>query len=624
MEKTNHLNEMFEAVLKKIQGNGIKADRRHLKMNMYSQFADPFEFAREYVVNSYDARATACYISGRETQKTVTITIHDNGLGMDHNRLEDYFKIFRSRKDDFVNRAIGHFGVGKMSVAAVPGLLLFSGTTSTGEECWRFETDSLIEDRNIILERIEPVPERGTKFEITFKKTASLGDLLARIYDILFRYIRYLDIDVYFDLPELDREQNPIRKKLIKGNWMFDPENLGRCYSIPLDGSIIEVIMGLGNAGHEIYQNRVYVTSKYNLLSYGGEDIPIPNLMIRVDSEIFQLTFGRHCLSNESILNQLSNEIRKNILPQYFDFLRSLISEEFIISRPDLVEKIEEMACSLIEFIPRGISWSTFPIFRVHSGPRLSFKALSEEAERYGILYLEAQDNEGADYGMFTGPVLKTEQPRGALDVIQKVFVRYFVDLNSSDVVIEAPVNTGISFTPEEKRFESFLVFKPKDEVLDNIMNRLRPSGKTVSGFSLEQIARFEDAVGICEEAKIAERDFSSIAWKVNFLVERDGKTPCRSRKFLFRENKIILNLHHHEIRDFVDLSCICPELSAHWALAMCLSDMKLISHITPDAREDLLLIDAMGRLDVGSASLFINEPKKKLTLIDFLRGCSS
>jgi hypothetical protein len=619
MENTSHLQEMFEAVLKRIQCNGIKADRRHLKMNMYTQFADPFEFAREYVVNSYDAMATACYISGRETQKTVTITIRDNGRGMDHDRLEDYFKIFRSRKDDGGNKAIGHFGVGKMSVAAVPGLLLFAGITSTGNECWRFETDSLIEDRKIILERIEPVPERGTKFEITIKKTASLGDTLARIHEILYRYVRHLDIDVYFDLPEVDQQHNPVRKILIRGNWVFDPENLGRCYSIHLDGVRTEVIMGLGNPNHEIYQNRVYITSKYNLLSTGAKEIPIPNLKIRVDSEIFQLTFGRHCLGNENVIYQLSYHLRKHILPQYFDYLRSLISEEFIISCPDLVEKIGEMACGLIEFFPGGYSWNTFPIFRVHSGPRLSFKGLAEETDKYGILYLEAQDNEGADYSIFTGPVLKIE-----LEVIQKVFARYFVDLNTSDVVIEAPSNSGFSLTPEEKHFESYLVFKPKGEVLDQIMNKLRPAGKGVSAFSLEQIARLEDAIGICEEAKIAERDFSSIVWKVNFLVERDGKTPCRSRKFLYREGKIILNLHHHEIRDFVDLSCMSPELSAHWALAMCLSDMKLISHITPDAREDLLLIDAMGRLDFGSGSQFINEPKKKLTLIDFLRGCSS
>ena len=145
MNPTIKTRELLETELKTIEENGIRADRKNMKRNMYTQFADPFEFAREYVVNSYDAMATECYISGRATENMVTVTIRDNGKGMDFQRIQDYFKIFRSRKDYPDIKAVGRFGVGKMSVAAVPGLLLFSGITSTGTECWRFETDTLID-----------------------------------------------------------------------------------------------------------------------------------------------------------------------------------------------------------------------------------------------------------------------------------------------------------------------------------------------------------------------------------------------------------------------------------------------------------------------------------------------
>ncbi len=48
--------------LKDIERNGIQADRQHLKRNMCTQFADYYEFIREYVVNAYDASATFCLI----------------------------------------------------------------------------------------------------------------------------------------------------------------------------------------------------------------------------------------------------------------------------------------------------------------------------------------------------------------------------------------------------------------------------------------------------------------------------------------------------------------------------------------------------------------------------------
>lgn len=623
MEPRNISREMLEEELKKIQNNGIQSDRQHLKRNMYTQFSDPFEFAREYVVNSYDAMATACYISGRETKNTVTITIRDNGKGMDHQRIQDYFKIFRSRKDNPEIQPIGHFGVGKMSVAAIPGLLRFACSTSTGEECWRFETDSLVDDQPVTLERLEPVPPMGTKFEITFRKTTSLADLLVRIYGILYKYVRHLDIDIYFDLAEVDKDNNPVQKKLTTGNWLFDPDNLGKAYTIFLNGAPVEVIMGLGNAEHEIYQNRVYITSIYNLVSFGQKEINIPNLRIRVNSEAFELTFGRHCLSNETVLKELSYEIRCKILPKYFEYLTDHFSEDFVVGSPELADKIEEMTCRLIEFNPECHSWSSFQLFRTYDMHRFSFKELKMEIEKSGLLYIEARDNEGADYSMFNAPVLNLEQPKGGLDVLQKLFAKNIVNLNETDVVIEAPLSPELTLSAEEKHFELFLVFKLRTEVLDHILKSLEPGDSENSSPKWQHMDALEESVGICEEARIVERDVNSIIWKVNYLLERDGISPCRSRKFMYKEGKVVLNLYHSEIREFIELSCIDAKLAAHWAMAMCLSDMKLLSHITPEAREDLLLMDAMGRLDCDFTQPKSPVNKDHKEYLDFLRNCN-
>lgn len=623
MNNHHKTRETLETEINSIQENGIQADRINLKRNMHTQFADPFEFAREYVVNSFDALATECHISGRETEDTVTIVIKDNGKGMNIQRLEDYFKIFRSRKDYRGKNSIGRFGVGKMSVAALPGLLFFSGITSDGTECWRFETDSLIDDHPVRLERIDPVAPMGTKFEITIKKTTTLSDLLSKIYEILYKYVRYLGIDVFFDLTDLDEEHNPVRKKLTKGNWEFNPKCMGREYRTFINGIPVDVVIGIGNHEHELYQSKVFITSKYNLLSYGSEEeIVVPNLMIRINSEIFELTFGRHCLSNDDILVRLVEEIRCNLLPQYFNHILHSYNEDFILKSPEMAEKIEELVIGLLAMNPNNHSWSTFPVFNIYGSGRISFLELNEDILRKGLVYIEASGSEGTDYSMFNAPVLKKQQPEQALELVQKIFGPKVIDLDRTDTVIEMQDNKGLVFSPEEKEFEKQLVFQYGQEVIERILGieNMNNSHSCANNQIKDQL---EKSMGICEEARIVERDICSLLWRVGYLVERDGKTPCYSRKFLVRDKKIILNLFHPEIRQFIELSSFNAKLSAHWAMAMCLSDTKLLAYITPDAREDILLIDAMSRL--SAAGEFIENRGLQSTnkpFLDFIRNC--
>jgi len=159
--------------------------------------------------------------------------------------------------------------------------------------------------------------------------------------------------------------------------------------------------------------------------------------------------------------------------------------------------------------------------------------------------------------------------------------------------------------------------------VIDRILNAGIKNSDRHTGKYSDIREQFENSIGICEEAKIVERDIMSLAWKVNYLVERDGKTSCYSRKFLITDRKIILNLFHPEIRQFVELSSINARLAAHWAMAMCLSDPKLLPHITPDAREDILLIDAMSRINADGDFIENREfASTNKSFMDFLRNC--
>lgn len=84
------------------------------------------------------------------------------------------------------------------------------------------------------------------------------------------------------------------------------------------------------------------------------------------------------------------------------------------------------------------------------------------------------------------------------------------------------------------------------------------------------------------------------------------------------------MNLFHPEIREFVQMSSINPALAAHWAIAMCLADKKILPHISEEAREDLLIIDAITR--VGNDK--VPDPHKDESgeidreFMDFVRNC--
>ncbi len=155
--------ESLTEKLQNIQDNGIQTHRQHLKRNMCTQFSDPYEFIREYVVNAYDASATFCLIRVSEDETSLKVGIHDNGSGMDFNRLKDFLTVFRSRKDNSMIKTVGRHGIGKLSVAALPGLTHFRAVTSTGKECHEFETDSLLDDHPIPINRNSLViPPQGT------------------------------------------------------------------------------------------------------------------------------------------------------------------------------------------------------------------------------------------------------------------------------------------------------------------------------------------------------------------------------------------------------------------------------------------------------------------------------
>ena len=595
--------QKLKTELEQIAEKGIQVDSKHLKRDMCAQFANPREWIREYAVNAADAQARFCYVSGFGDEKTITIIVEDDGHGMDKQGALDFCSIYRSVKRGDPLKIVGRHGVGKLSPAAISGQCGFVMRTSTGKECWRMEAGCLLENTPIRLERIEPVPQQGTRFEITFENNEQIEPAreLEKLADLLEQYMRYHPLTiVVFEMdgedPESPKWAKPIRR--ISGHWTYETERLSRHFSFELNGLRYEVVMGMGSGEHELYQNCVLITKQYNLLSHDLlENVNIPYLKIRVNSPDFKMPFGRNCLNNEEVLGPLSGHIREEILPGYFDELYIAYEKDFLKEYSIIPKEVEAIACALMLYDPyrSDKSWCNIPVFAARNHLRLSLEDLRQIVRENGVLYLQEGANAGLDYSAFEAPVLSRKQPLGGLQLLEKLFKEELVVIGKDDVVLEATNEKESQLGPREKRFESYLGFHP--EVLRMKKRRQSPtySGKDTLKLSFEEIQRLS---GVCEESISAKNDLSSLEWRVNFLVQKDGKTPCRTHRFLLKHNTVVLNLNCPEVEKLVLLSESAPKLAGHWALAMCFTEEnKILPHLTPEAREDLVLLDAMAKL---------------------------
>ncbi len=622
----------LEQELKRLAAQGIQADPRRIRKDMCAQFRNPDEWAREYAVNASDAGARSCYISAYGNEKTLIVGVEDDGCGMDRQGVMDFCAVFRSVKHGDPLKTVGTHGVGKLSPAAVPGQCGFVMQTSTGSECWRMEAGSLLESTSVRLERVKPVPARGTRFEITFENedgpapTFKLKDLSVLLED----YLRHLGLKiVLFETDGMGPGKPTWAKPVgrIYGDWETPAERMGRGYSFQLRGNQFKVVMGMGTGEHELYQKRVLVTKKYNILSH---DLPlelvVPHLKIRVDSPDFELPFGRNCLRNEAVLVPLSKHLREEILPEYFEELllryeKGMLKDQGVSSR-----EIEEIACALLLHDDTALkgNWRHLPLFRAMNIPRRSLLELQQQIHESGVLYLEIEPMAGTDYGALNGPVISGVQPKGGIEVLKKHFAREMILLGQDDMILEMAAWCNPGLGEKEKRFEKCLGFQGA------LPNRAG-TGKDSDGSEIgrqgldagpENWERFE---GVVREDIHARQDLSSLKWRVNYLVHRDGKTPCKTHRFILQGDTVVLNLNHSEVQKLMGLSEKDPNLAGHWATAMCLGDESRIflDHIMPETREDLLMLDAMCKVEPTG----MMQPEEKVPAVrperfrDFVRN---
>jgi hypothetical protein len=600
--KKRELDKQLEQSIRKVVQKGIQIDQPQLTKDMCAQFSNDREWIREYVVNAKDANATYCQISGKETKDTTTIIVEDDGHGMNKKRLLDFFTIFRSVKIGDPATKVGRHGIGKLSVAAIPGQCGFFLHTSTGKECWTAETGSLLENKPVTLTRLENITSHGTRFEITFKKRVPLFKELEAIIGILDHYVKYMDLNIRVLVPfeegiiNVDGTEIPNQLVRIKTPWK-NRETFSMTYHFDIKECHFEAVVEVGRSFTELYQNRVLIANTYSLFEVIDEKkAVIPHINIKVDSPDFSLPFGRHKLINEEILGPLINHIGRKTLPDFvnclLDSAELKMANEIEISQ----QVLEDIAIAMMKYHPdMKSSWSNMRLFREYNSGKVSLADLDEMVVRKGRIFIEKEQAEGLDYSVLDGPVLFNNQPEKALDVIKTYFFKDIIDLGEDDCITEAPLGVLPKKDGREKRFEQFLGFFP-DAWIEETQKKIEAGqnlrSKTMSN---EDRKMWEGAV---KNISSAETELRKIVWKTSYFMERDIKTPCTRLKFSYKNNAITLNLFHPEINQLLKLSEKSPALAAHWAMSLCLAEeSKALGHFSPESRDTLLFLDALSKV---------------------------
>jgi hypothetical protein len=413
--------------------------------------------------------------------------------------------------------------------------------------------------------------------------------------DILQKYVAFLPMLIEIWIPESEDDESEQYPEFINREWPGNGITFHRLYRKLIRGKEFTIVLGLGNSVNTLYQNNVMITSKYNLFSHGYQDSAIiPGLSILVDSPAFELPFGRHCLSNEDILPDLSDMIKYKLVPDFYTEILMLYKIGDLRSFSVTNYEFELLTSALMYQDENTNSpWFNTPVFRCVNQKVVSFNEILKMVSAGKFIYVTDPKLSGVDFSVFDGPVLINEQTGYCTKILKKFFETKMIDLNVKSLVLEKPGSSRNDLSKVEAEFERHLGFHPellRKRKTDNSRYRHENLGD-----SFDFSEKIINEKNISKEVKRANLELENIRWRVSKLVERDGVTPCLTHLYLFNEFTIVLNLYNPVIKQLVQLTPVNPALAGHWAMAMCLLDeQNILPHIAPETREDLLMLDAM------------------------------
>lgn len=120
------------------------------------------------------------------------------------------------------------------------------------------------------------------------KNGTPLNSELKKLGDILEKSVRYLPMTITVQSSQADSDQKRNRCDIrsINSDRLNKNERFRKRYAFTLGKAEYLIVVSIGTPVHEVYQNNVLVTDRYNLLSHdlksGENAISVPHLQINV------------------------------------------------------------------------------------------------------------------------------------------------------------------------------------------------------------------------------------------------------------------------------------------------------------------------------------------------------
>ena len=340
-------------------------------------------FLRELISNSSDACEKLRYVSQTDSsvektkqfeirvhinEKNKTITIKDNGIGMDEKDMQSNLgTIAKSGTEDFIKKMgdkkgdinqIGKFGVGFYSSFMVSDQVVVRSKKYNSQEGFLWTSDGKgtfsIEKTNY--------NNNGTEIVLSIKKDESEFLSKYRIEEIIKKYSDFVPFPIFVSSEEDDKEKKDKKEVESQINsaeaiWLKDKSKIkeedyknffnqiSNFYDDPLktihfkaEGVVnYTALLYLPKSQPQdlyhpdrknklkLYVNKVFISDKLESL------IPawlrfIPGV---VDTEDLSLNISREILQNNAVINKISNAITKRILKEISE-LKKKKPEEFL------------------------------------------------------------------------------------------------------------------------------------------------------------------------------------------------------------------------------------------------------------------------------------------------------
>ena len=404
-------------------------------------------FLRELISNASDACEKLRYVSQSDSsiektkqfeirihinEKNKTITIKDNGIGMDESDMksnlgtiaksgtEDFIKKMGDKKGD-VNQ-IGKFGVGFYSSFMVSDQVVVRSKKYDCQDGFLWTSDGKgtfsIENTNY--------NTNGTEITLSIKKEENEFLTKHRIEEIIKKYSDFVPFPIFVSLEE-DKKERKDEKEIesqvnsAEAIWLKDKtkikeedyknfyNQISNFYDDPLktihfkaEGVVnYTALLYLPKSQPQdlyhpdrknklkLYVNKVFISDKLESL------IPawlrfIPGV---VDTEDLSLNISREILQNNAVINKISNAITKRILKEISD-LKKKNPEEFISFWKNFGPVIKEGLYEFNDFHDQIFEFTLFHCSEKKEMISLDDYILNFSNEKKKIYYISGENKE--------------------------------------------------------------------------------------------------------------------------------------------------------------------------------------------------------------------------------------